>query len=375
MTLFRSCLTTGLLASLLANAQTGKQNGFAMAGCIRGLKNDSVIVFGTHYDKNGKRLAADTLITTAANDRFVLKGAVPKPQFVWLQAGGFKSHRTSSLFLENGNITVDGNVDSMDALSFTGTPSNNDMTASRRFTNNVYERIKTEREVLKKYKEEDDEYKKAMERITAKFDSIQDYELRFIKTHPASQMSSVYLYVKQDKLPVDELEALYNSLSSEVRANDMVAMIPQKIAARRSVAPGNTAPDFASTDTSGRPVKLSDFRGKYVLLEFRASWCVPCRQQSPQLVALYKKYADKGFTILQYSLDDKNAAAQWKEAIRKDGLLWTQVSDLNGFDSRVAKRYGVQPIPDNFLIDPAGKILARGITGETLHSQLSDRFK
>lgn len=343
-----------------------------MSGNIRGLGNDSVALSITRHDGDGKRIGADTLLTKASNDRFSLKGTVPKPTFAWAQTGGLKSRKGFSFFLEKGKIIIEGNVDSLEALSFTGTPSNNEMTAGRKFTNAVYERIKAEQEELKKYKEGDEAHKHVTGLIAAGFDSIQLYELEFIKAHPASQVSSIYLYVKQDKLPVDELEALYNGLSNEVRANDMVSMIPQKINARRSVAVGHTAPDFVSTDTGGRAVKLSDFKGKYVLLEFWASWCVPCRQQSPHLLEMYKRYGDKGFTILQFSMDDAAAATKWKEAIRKDGLLWTQLSDLSGFDSKVAKLYSVQPIPDNFLIDPSGKILARGILGEELEAKLKE---
>jgi peroxiredoxin len=170
---------------------------------------------------------------------------------------------------------------------------------------------------------------------------------------------------------LEEVEKLYNSLSSEARANDMVSMIPAKIKAKKSVAAGNTAPDFTSTDTLGRMVKLSDFRGKYVLLDFWASWCVPCRKQSPQLKEVYKKYADKGFTILQYSVDEKKDADKWKAAIQKDGLLWPQISDLGGLESNVSKLYGVQPIPDNFLIDTKGVIIGRGFEPQELEEKLS----
>lgn len=127
-----------------------------------------------------------------------------------------------------------------------------------------------------------------------------------------------------------------------------------------------------SKDTSGNPVKLSDFRGKYVLLEFWANWCVPCRAQHPHLKEVYKKYNDKGFTILQYSVDEKSAADKWKAAIVKDELVWTQTSDLAGLASMVAKTYGVQPIPDNFLIDPTGKIIGRRLQGKELEKMLDE---
>ena len=149
----------------------------------------------------------------------------------------------------------------------------------------------------------------------------------------------------------------------------------EKIVARKRVNIGNPAPDFVSTDTSGNSIRLSSFQGKYVLLEFWANWCVPCRQQSPHLVEMFKKYGDKGFTIVQYSTDEKNAEEKWKAAIRKDKLTWTQVSDLNGFENKVSKLYGVQPIPDNFLIDPAGIIIGRRLEGKELEEKLKNIFQ
>lgn len=366
---------TAVLLPLLSLSQIPKQALFTVSGTIRGVKNDSVVVIVTHYTDGGSRTGSDTLVTRGVNDRFRLQGTVSKPKLAWMQIGGMRSRKSTSFFLEKGEIVIDGSLDSLERLSFTGTPSNNDMTQSRGYTNNVYDNIKLQREKVKKYPEGSEEYRKLNASIAAGFDAINAYEVQFIKTHPASQMSSIYLYVKQDKLPVDEVEKLYNGLRPEVRANDMVSMIPDKIRAKRRVAVGNSAPDFASSDTAGRTVKLSDFRGKYVLLDFWASWCVPCRKQSPELLEIYKKYAAKGFTILQYSVDDKKDADKWKAAIQKDALSWPQVSDLAGFESKVSKLYGVQPIPDNFLIDANGIILARGLEPKELDEKLYRLFQ
>ncbi len=358
-----------LLLPLLSLAQMGKHE-YTVDGNIKGLGADSVVLFISHYAEDGSRIKSDTIIAKAASDRFHLTGSVQAPKFVWMQLSGLKSRKSFSFFLEEGRITINGTMDSLERLSVTGTPSNNDMTNVRSVTGKVFDRIVAIRSQLKNEQEGSDEYKRLLSAMAAKADSMNAYEIAFIKSHPHSYASSIFLYVKQDKVPVDELETMYNSLDEGVRKSDMVLMIPGKIRAKRSVAIGNKAPDFASYDTSGKTVKLSDFQGKYVLLEFWASWCVPCRKQNPHLIEMYQKYAGKGFTILQYSVDDSNAAAKWKEAIRKDQLLWTQISDLAGLGSSVSKLYGVQPIPDNFLIDPKGIILARGIEGTELDQKL-----
>jgi len=118
---------------------------------------------------------------------------------------------------------------------------------------------------------------------------------------------------------------------------------------------------------------LSDYRGKYVLLEFWASWCVPCRAENPDLLIAYKKYQEKGFVVVGISLDDKKD--RWEKAIEEDKLPWIHVSDLNAFDNKLAKLYGVQPIPDNFLIDPQGKIIARQLRGKEVQERLASEIR
>lgn len=368
-------LLTGGLLSTCCFSQKKSGNSFEIKGNIRGLKNDSLVVFVNNYDNNGARKPADTIIITAKNDVFNLKGTTSSARNAWANVGGFKSRKSFSFFLEKGTIEITGNIDSLNEVSVTGTPSNNDQKRSRAVTNSIYNRILLLRAKLKTIENGSEEFKLTSLAINENYDSIQAHELDFIKNNPNSLMSGTYLYVKQDKLPIDELEKLYNSLAVDVKASGFGHIVREKIKARKFVAVGNPAPDFISKDTSGNVVKLSDFRGKYVLLEFWANWCVPCRQQSPHLAKVYKEYSEKGFTILQYSIDEESAAAKWKEAIRKDQLTWTQVSDLSGFESRVAKLYGVQPIPDNFLISPDGKIVGRGLEGSDLEKMLSQLLK
>jgi peroxiredoxin len=156
--------------------------------------------------------------------------------------------------------------------------------------------------------------------------------------------------------------------------NDWYATIKGKQKqAEKSVDAGAVAPEITLPDLEGKMVSLSSFRGKYVLLDFWASWCQPCRGENPNVVAAYRKFKDKNFTVLGLSLD--NQKGPWEKAIKDDSLTWTHVSDLNGWKSAAVTTYGVHSIPANFLIDPSGKIIGHDLRGSQLEEVLTEVLK
>jgi len=171
-----------------------------------------------------------------------------------------------------------------------------------------------------------------------------------------------------------ELEPLYNGLSQNLKDMEGGKMIEKSIQTLKPIELGAVAPDFTQNDVNGNPVSLSSFRGKYVLIDFWASWCGPCRQENPNVVKAYNKFKSKNFTILGVSLDKADAKDNWIAAIKTDSLTWTQVSDLNFWNNKVAILYAVQSIPHNFLIDPNGKIIAKDLRGSDLDAKLTEIF-
>jgi peroxiredoxin len=167
------------------------------------------------------------------------------------------------------------------------------------------------------------------------------------------------------------VDSLFNSLSDDIKKSPSAKIINDRFAREKRLAVGAVAPEFAQADQNGKLVKLKDFRGKYVLLDFWASWCGPCRQDNPNVVRIFNQYKDKNFTVLGISLDRQGAKSAWLKAIEDDKLTWTQVSDLNFWKNEVALMYSVTSIPQNFLLDPQGKIIAKNLRGADLENALS----
>ncbi|MCW3464886.1 AhpC/TSA family protein [Chitinophaga nivalis] len=314
--------------------------------------------------------------TTGAHGKFVLQGKVAAPVKATLTiVSAYQAAQTLPFYLENTRMTVQVK-DAPQSAAITGSPLN---TAYRKYATYLEKPEQLMQAVSAAYRNAPEEKQKD----PAFRDQLDEQYAQAVKLQEQLQ----YEYISNEGDPFFSLQALkdiirhtpdpakvatvFSTLPAAVRQSPDGKLLAQKITIARTTAIGAPAPDFVQPDATGKAVKLSQFRGKYVLVDFWASWCGPCRAENPNLVRLYHAYKDKGFTILGVSLDRKDKKADWQKAILTDQLSWTQVSDLQGWNNAVAKQYGIEFIPRNFLIDPNGIIIGRDLKGEKLAAKLA----
>lgn len=204
----------------------------------------------------------------------------------------------------------------------------------------------------------------------------------FINTSSSPAASLYALGIASQTIPTEQLKPMVDVSVKKFPAHSGLAKIKSLLTVKAPATENSgssyallnkQAPDLTMNDVKDKPVSISSFKGKYLLIDFWASWCVPCRQENPAVVAAYNQFKNKNFTILGVSLDQDKAA--WQKAIAKDNLTWSHMSDLKQWESAAVQAYGFDGIPFNVLVDPSGKIIASSLRGEALMSKLAEVLK
>ncbi|MES1249097.1 MAG: TlpA disulfide reductase family protein, partial [Chitinophaga rupis] len=364
MKFFHFFLITLLPFSLLA-----QDHSFTLSGRLNDIDAQHVTLIYWHNGKQIKDTAAVTGHTYAFNG--TTNGGSTAILKVGLPGDAADSNNLLLFYLDGGSLQITHKGRFSEA-AFEGSPAQTEYlklrAAGRAFFTET-ERLKKEQQ-LARVRHQDDEAKKLGNRL----DSLQASKAEqlygnYMRNNPGSPLMvfafNKYYAATRGNTDPDKIMALVPLLPDSIKELGSYKAFIQQITNGKTyntvVTIGKPAPDFTMDDTLGRPVALSSFLGHYVLLDFWASWCGPCRAENPNVVKEYAKYHDKGFNILSVSLDQPGKKDSWLKAIHDDKLTWNHVSDLKFWNSSVVKLYGVQGIPLNFLIDPQGKIVGRNL--------------
>ncbi|MDR3697043.1 TlpA disulfide reductase family protein [Mucilaginibacter sp.] len=374
----RILLLTALVLPLFLSAQ----QKYIIRGNI-GAVNAPAKVF-LSYTENNKTITDSTAIKDGV---FEFSGQVDDIVIAALtldhKRGGVQSLNVANpdrttLFLLQGTTVISGG-DSLSKATMSGVKENEDymrfkvllkpaVDASKALQTEYYSAPNEKRSspqfigyLQNKQKAIDQQEKELIEKFIAEYpDAYIGFQLLMDRINNESYPDATYL------------QAQFSKLSQSLRESKAGVAFQQRLDVLNAVAVGAVAPDFTQPDTTGTLVKLSSFKGKYVLLDFWASWCGPCRNENPNLVKAYNNFKEKNFTILSVSLDQPGKKDSWLNAIHADGLKWNHVSDLKFWSNDAAVLYGVRAIPQNLLIDPEGKIVAKNIFGEDLQNKLKE---
>lgn len=359
-------LVAGILFSMLACQK--QQDGYVIKGNVEGMDAGWVSLFKSGEGKELVKIDSAKIV----KGKFEMKGKIDLPEFYTLRVND--NGGSVSFFAEKSTITMQMKADSVENASITGSKTQDAYKDYLKGTD-VFE--KRYQEIMPAYKEAKATGDMAkIDPIREKLLAIGADEDNYTKTYIKNNTKSViapYLASKKSYLyTFEEIQALNKQFDASLANSVYVQKLKNIENVLTTVQVGKQAPDFSAADPTGKSFSPANFKGKITLIDFWASWCPDCRKENPNVVAAYKKYAPKGFTVFGVSYDDNKE--KWVEAIKKDGLNWTNVSELKKWDNATTKLYAIRSIPANVLIDKEGKIIGRDLFGDALLNKLEEVF-
>lgn len=301
----------------------------------------------------------------SSDGKFVFKGKVGIPENSFVNVESKLQQGIAPFYIEGGNISLE--VDTLTTIVHTskGARKSLDVNAKPDKQSETDKLIDSVSKLMaERIKEVQDAELKNIE--------IRKIVLNFLSSKPNTIASTVILERNTRSFSKEQVKEFYQKLSPEIKISESGKNILGSTIKQVPMVIGEKISDFAQNGVNGEVISVQSLRGKYVLIDFWASWCIPCRDENPGVVKAYQQFRGKGFEVLGVSLDDKKE--RWVKAIKDDKLTWLHVSDLNGLNNQVAKMFSIRSIPDNILIDREGKILARSLKGDDLEKKLQEIF-
>ncbi len=372
-----------VLVSMLTgvNAQQHPADQFILKGSLP--KQDGNFVYLSYMGKDGKYVRDSVVVNKGA---FQFRGSIKEPTSAGLHgkltSRAFDDPNNTIIFLEPGNMTVaieDGKY--KDAV-VTGSKTEIEYAQLQKQISKVRSRWKVVMDTLSAVnKRSNFQYQELKDWVLVPYTTeIKEIQYAFFNNHPGSYITASELRVSRD-VTTDSLKLFYNRFPDKVKESSYGKTVLAEIEKRKIGVPGTMAKDFSTVDINGNKLSLSDYRGKYVLLDFWASWCVPCRKGNPHLKELYAAYHAKGFEVIGVSDDDRDHAA-WKKAVAQDDLPWKHIlrglKYANGVFDRstdISEGFNISSLPTQLLIDPTGKIIGRYGEGAEDHALLDKQLE
>jgi peroxiredoxin len=345
-------------------AQKTNDPGFVLNGSFTGIADGTEVKL-EDPNKNNELIASGKF----QRGKFSLKGKLAEPSLLWLKITG---EGQQYIYMENKTVSASGNKPVAQNFKVTGSQSHEEFLVFQNMFNPLVVKLQPLVTSINSspYGPVRDSM---MNEYNAILSAIQKNTDEFVSNNKSSFITPFVLFVTaQYNEDVMLMEKRYLQLDEAVKSIPMGVSLKNYIDYNKVGAVGTQAIDFTQPDTSGIPVSLSSFKGKYVLVDFWASWCGPCRMENPNVVASFNKFKEKNFTVLGVSLDRPGRKEDWINAIYKDNLTWTHVSDLQFWNNAAAQLYRVSGIPYNLLLDPSGKIIGKNLRGTDLDSKLCE---
>jgi peroxiredoxin len=375
-------LYTLLAALLVSNLTLAQDNNFQIEGKAP-KKLDGKKIY-LDYVNNGYSVADSAIIK---NGKFAFKGQVEEPNYarMILDKEGLGKMKTQyngdRLYFFIGNEEYKFAVtDSIKTAAITGSPLHQSFQEYLDFIGGDFMHIidqanATFNAVPQDAADKDEQYTAIKAKFDKIFDDRTDKQLEFAKLNTDSFFAAEALTEVANKKGTKAIEPTFLALNRTVRTSIKGKELESRILADKNIVVGSMAPNFSQPDQDGKMIQLADFKGKFVLLDFWASWCAPCRAENPNLKKAYINFKPKGLEVFAVSIDENNGREAWLKAIKDDDLPWVHAADLKGWRNEAAVLYGVRGVPQNYLIDPSGKIVAINLKEENLHKVLAELVK